>query len=607
MGIHASKPSSVFPPVLSDDHLATRAIPDQVNRAPQERYIYYDIPNKDKQQMMITTMIMPWTKFVIVATLVCILTIHRSLADNECSSNPCVNGTCLDDHYGYYTCVCAHGYHGTNCEAALPKTPDDELCYFSITDPVTMVTSPGFPAESAHNTVCYYIIRIHGAKNIRVTFNALNTEWLKDVIYLGTGNNASESAKTHTIMGEIGANSQPDIIFSASSIFMIYETDHNIISEGFNATIEADFDDCMPSPCQNGGTCSDRFLSFDCACPPSATGTQCETDVISFSSATPAIVSGDDVTLPSSTQQLNLIFNLELTPSSHSANPHLVIQSTSTTPSWTVTAYLSQDENGDGERFGEVEVPLRKEQSDVSLANHMTFRDVTVSDMRIPESVQCSDVGYFCAIFNPNNDSPSSSSMQSSPSPSQSADYLIRGDPDSSVFVGCSPIQCKESPRCEGVDCRTECAGEQRCNEEEEGEEEMEDNALSDEDEADQVGLGQNSTWDHPHTNIILLVIVGIVCTALIIIVILVLFKGRDKIKLMFIHSPSAPSTSNGPVIRWITPPTNSNISQAVSERGDGVQGIPDGYFGIVNEGASSHHEESPAPPYSEVAKDNKI
>ena len=35
---------------------------------------------------------------------------------NECESDPCENGGTCEDEINAYTCVCAPGYNGTQCE-----------------------------------------------------------------------------------------------------------------------------------------------------------------------------------------------------------------------------------------------------------------------------------------------------------------------------------------------------------------------------------------------------------------------------------------------------------------------------------------------------------
>ena len=42
-------------------------------------------------------------------------------------------------------------------------------------------------------------------------------------------------------------------------------------------TIYIDIDECGPTPCQNGGTCTDAINSYSCACVAGYNGDNCET------------------------------------------------------------------------------------------------------------------------------------------------------------------------------------------------------------------------------------------------------------------------------------------------------------------------------------------
>ena len=39
----------------------------------------------------------------------------------------------------------------------------------------------------------------------------------------------------------------------------------------------SDIDDCAPSPCHNGGNCTDGVNQFTCQCVPGFSGINCET------------------------------------------------------------------------------------------------------------------------------------------------------------------------------------------------------------------------------------------------------------------------------------------------------------------------------------------
>lgn len=40
---------------------------------------------------------------------------------NECENNPCLNNGICFDNYGGYTCQCAPGFGGQNCELVIIK------------------------------------------------------------------------------------------------------------------------------------------------------------------------------------------------------------------------------------------------------------------------------------------------------------------------------------------------------------------------------------------------------------------------------------------------------------------------------------------------------
>ena len=44
-------------------------------------------------------------------------------------------------------------------------------------------------------------------------------------------------------------------------------------------SFSTDIDDCSPSPCENGGTCTDLVDDFSCDCAAGFSGETCETSI----------------------------------------------------------------------------------------------------------------------------------------------------------------------------------------------------------------------------------------------------------------------------------------------------------------------------------------
>ena len=52
--------------------------------------------------------------------------------------------------------------------------------------------------------------------------------------------------------------------------------------------VTVDIDECLSSPCQNNGTCSDEVNGYSCACIAGYTGADCETSKLLFDMMLPA-------------------------------------------------------------------------------------------------------------------------------------------------------------------------------------------------------------------------------------------------------------------------------------------------------------------------------
>ena len=65
-----------------------------------------------------------------------IFTLHVGFAVidlDDCSTNPCVNGTCYD-LVNDYLCVCDDGYNGTNCDIDINECDDNPCINGNCTD-----------------------------------------------------------------------------------------------------------------------------------------------------------------------------------------------------------------------------------------------------------------------------------------------------------------------------------------------------------------------------------------------------------------------------------------------------------------------------------------
>lgn len=89
-----------------------------------------------------------WTEMILSFMFyICVVSLFPD--GNQCQSNMCVHGDCVD-MYQAYACRCKHGYEGKNCDQR------ESVCQsvFSLT------TQPHFPERKKSISCCVYMLSV---------------------------------------------------------------------------------------------------------------------------------------------------------------------------------------------------------------------------------------------------------------------------------------------------------------------------------------------------------------------------------------------------------------------------------------------------------------
>lgn len=143
---------------------------------------------------------------------------------DECASSPCRNGgTCVDEENGFH-CQCPAGFKPPYCYSQVDECGSSPCIHGSCRDDIN-----GYellqPVSQFKVTLSMSMINL--AQHVVSTYTSINFHWLYICI---------PSYRCDCEPGWVGKN------------------------------CDLDRNDCLPSPCQNAGTCIDQLNGFTCKC-----------------------------------------------------------------------------------------------------------------------------------------------------------------------------------------------------------------------------------------------------------------------------------------------------------------------------------------------------
>ncbi|XP_052809439.1 neurogenic locus notch homolog protein 1-like [Mya arenaria] len=215
---------------------------------------------------------------------------------DECAANSCQNGASCVDQVNGYVCICLDGYTGTYCQTDINDcSPNPCQNEGSCTDKVNgfeCSCTNGHTGATCRTSLLGDTCTANSGICANIVFGECSgTECVCQSGYYKTGPDTCSpvdcgplSSPDNGAVDQTGGTTYTKIaLFSCNTgyarIGVASVTCQSNITWSGTTPVCEDIDDCLPSPCINGGVCTDIVGGYTCACADGFDGDNCENDI----------------------------------------------------------------------------------------------------------------------------------------------------------------------------------------------------------------------------------------------------------------------------------------------------------------------------------------